>query len=145
MNFSGGAYGHPCAQEGGESSSTDDMASSSNRNGTSKHRSEFVIARPTQRPESGDSEAKQPRIDGWKSSLWPTTYVNLTAPKDATGESSTSATASSSSISVSSREEDSTNTGSTGEESAKIEKKSLKSTDLLGFFKRKRSDGTCRA
>lgn len=141
MNFGVCAYERPRVQEGGESSSTnisgDEIASSSNGIG-SKRRSELVIPHTTLRPESGDSATKQSRIDGWKPNFWPTTLANSIAPKVLKNGAST--TASSSSISSSSPEEDSVKR-EWEEELLKVEKKSRKSSDLLGFFKRKRSEG----
>ncbi|KAF8810155.1 hypothetical protein BYT27DRAFT_7092656 [Phlegmacium glaucopus] len=143
------AYGRP-REDGGGSSPTnmsgEDIVSSNNGQGNgisgSKRRSELVIPNTTLRPESRDSAAKQPRIDGWKPNFWPPTLAPR-AMKGATSGSSASTTASSSSISSSSPEEDLGHTSAMQEwqqELAKIEVKTRKSTDFLGFFKRKRSD-----
>ena len=142
MNFAGGTYGRPRVQEGGESStniSGDDIGPSGSSHGCiSKRRSELVVLGPLPRPDSRDLPAQQPRIDGWKPNFWPTNRANCSnapGPKVLKNASS-----SSSSNSSSGREE---NEGLRGweEELARIEKKSRKSSDLLGFFKRKRSEG----
>jgi hypothetical protein len=140
MNFAGGTYGHSHVQEGGESSTSnvsgEDIGSSSGH--SSKRRSEFVIPCTTLRPDSRETAAKQPRIDSWKPHFWPN-RVNSTSPR-LKNTSSASTTASSSSNSNSSPEEDA-QLREWREELEKIEKKSRKSSDLLGFFKRKRSEG----
>lgn len=134
VNFAGGVYGRPRVQEGGKSSPTnisgEDVAPSSKHLGTgpssSKRHSELVPPLESPRPESRESAAKQPRTDGWKPNFWPTTFA---------------------SISSSSPEEDVGRTGSMQEweqQLVKIELKSRKSSDFLGFFKRKRSEGPSR-
>jgi hypothetical protein len=140
VNFAGG-YGRPRVQESGESSSANisgddiDIGSSSGHGCVSKRRSELVIPSTSLRPESRDSPVKQPRIDGWKPNFWPTNRANyLNAPRAFT-------TASSSSNSSGSDREENTGLREWEEELTKIEKKSRKSSDLLGFFKRKRSEG----
>ena len=138
MNFAGGTYGHSHVQEGGESSTTNisgEVVGLSSGH-SSKRRSELVIPSTTLRPETA---AKQPRIDSWKPHFWPTNRVNSTSPR-LKNTSSASTTPSSSSNSNSSPEEDA-QLREWQEELEKIEKKSRKSSDLLGFFKRKRSEG----
>jgi hypothetical protein len=97
-----------------------------------------VIPSTTQRPESRDSPTKQPRIDGWKPNFWPTSRANGSNPPRVL--KSASVTTSSSSNSSSGREED-TGLREWEEEMTKVDKKGRKSSDLLGFFKRKRSEG----
>lgn len=146
MNFTGGTYGHSRVQEGGESSTTnisgEDIGSSSGHGYSSKRRSEFVIPSTTLRPDSREMAAKQPRIDGWKPHFWPTNRANYPiSPRVLKNASSTSTTASSSSNSNSSSPEEDSELREWKEELEKVEKKSRKSSDLLGFFKRKRSEG----
>lgn len=129
-NFTGGEYVRPHDQEDQSSSniSGEDMPAGSG----SKRRSEL-------RPESRDSLAKQPRIDGWKPNFWPTTLASSISPKVIKGATSSESTTASSS-SLSSPEEDPGHIGlmrEWGGELTKIEKKSRKTSDLLGFFKRK--------
>jgi len=141
MNFAGGTYERPRVQESGESTtiSGDDIRSSSGHGSVSKRRSELVIPSTTQRPESRDSPTKQPRMDGWKPNFWPTNRANGSNPPRVL--KSASITTSSSSNSSSGREEDA-GLQEWEEELTKIDKKcSRKSSDLLGFFKRKRSEG----
>ena len=139
MNFAGGAYGHSHAQEGGESStaniSREDIGPSGGH--SSKRRSELVIPNTTLRPDSRETAAKQPRLDGWKPHFWPTNRANVSVSPRLKNANSVSTTPSSSS---SGPEEDS-GLREWQEEMEKIEKKSRKSSDLLGFFKRKRSEG----
>jgi hypothetical protein len=133
VNFAGGTYGSR-VHDGGESSTTNisgEEIGSSNGYG-SKRRSELVITNTTLRPDGRELAAKQPRIDGWKPHFWPTN-ISPRVLKNA----STSAPASNSN---SSPEEDA-ELREWKEELEKIEKKSRKSSDLLGFFKRKRSEG----
>ena len=142
MNFTGGTYGHSRVQEGGESSTTnisgEDIGSSSGHGYSSKRRSELVVPSTTLRPDSREMAAKQPRIDGWKPHFWPTNRANGSiSPRVLKNASSASPTASSSS---SSPEEDA-GLREWKEELEKTEKKSRKSNDILGFFKRKRSEG----
>ena len=117
------------------------MGSSSGQGYSSKRRSELMVPDSTLRPDSRELTSKQPRTDGWKPHFWPTNRANCPIPprvlKDA---SSTSMTASSLSNSNSSPEEDA-GLREWREELEKTEKKSRKSSDLLGFFKRKRSEG----
>ena len=142
VNFAGGTYGHSHAQEGGESStaniSGEDIGSSSGHG--SKRRSELVTPSTTLRPDSREAAAKQPRLDGWKPHFWPTNRVNNSISPRLKNASSTSTTASSSSNSNSGPEEDG-GLREWQEELEKNEKKSRKPSDLLGFFKRKRSEG----
>ena len=139
MNFAGGTYGHSHVQEGSDSLTTnisgEDIGSSSGH--SSKRRSELVIPSTTLRPDSRETAAKQPRLDGWKPHFWPTNLVNSSISPRLKNASSASTTASSSSNSP---EEDG-GLREWQEELEKIEKKSRKSSDLLGFFKRKRSEG----
>ena len=146
VNFAGGAYGRPRIQESGESSSAnisgDDIGSSSDHGCVSKRRSELVIPSTSLRPESRHSPVKQPRIDGWKPNFWPTNRASyLNTPRVLKNASSASMTASSSSNSSGSDREENTGLREWEEELTKVEKKSRKSSDLLGFFKRKRSEG----
>jgi hypothetical protein len=142
MNFAGGTYGHSRVQEGGESSTTnisgEDIGPSSGH--SSKRRSELVIPSTTLRSDSRETAAKQQRIDNWKPHFWPTNRVNGSVSPRLKNESSASTTASSSSTSNSTSPEEDARRG-WQEELEKIEKKSRKSSDLLGFFKRKRSEG----
>ena len=139
MNFTGGTYGHSRVQEGGESPPTnksgEDTGPSSGHG--SKRRSELVIPSTALRPDSRETAAKQPRLDGWKPHFWPTNRINYSISPKLKNANSASTTPSSSS---SSPEEDS-GLREWQEELEKIEKKSRMSSDLLGFFKRKRSEG----
>jgi hypothetical protein len=136
MNFT---YGHPRAQEGGESSTTvisgKDIGPSSGH--SSKRRSELVIPNTTLRPDSRETAAKQPRLEGWKPHFWPTNRINISVSPKVKNANSASTTPSSSSSSP----EENSALREWQEELEKIEKKSRKSSDLLGFFKRKRSEG----
>lgn len=139
MNFAGSTYGHSRVQEGGESPTTnisgEDIGPSNGH--SSKRRSELVIPSMTLRPDSRETAAKQPRLDGWKPHFWPTNRINYSISPKLKNANSASTTPSSSS---SSPEEDE-GLREWQEELEKIEKKSRKSSDLLGFFKRKRSEG----
>jgi len=138
MNFAGGTYGHSRVQEGGELPTTnisgEEIGPSSGH--SSKRRSELVIPSMTLRPGSRETAAKQPRLDGWKPHFWPTNRINYSISPKLKNANSASTTPGSSS----STEEDSV-LREWQEELEKIEKKSRKSSDLLGFFKRKRSEG----
>lgn len=136
MNFAGSTYGHSCVQEGESPTniSGEDIGPSSGH--SSKRRSELVIPSTTLRPDSGEMAAKQPRLDGWKPHFWPTNRTNCSISPKLKNANSASTTPSSSS----SPEEDSV-LREWQEELEKIEKKSRLSSDLLGFFKRKRSEG----
>ena len=137
MNFAGSTYGHSRVKEGSESPtnlSGEDIGPSSGH--SSKRRSELVIPCATLRPDSGETAAKQPRLDGWKPHFWPTNRINYSISPKLKNANSASTTPSSSS----SPEEDSA-LREWQEELEKIEKKSRLSSDLLGFFKRKRSEG----
>lgn len=144
MNFAGGAYRRPRGDGSGSSTniSGEDIASGSNDQGV-KRRSELVIPHTTLRPESRDSATKTPRIDGWKPNFWPTTLAPR-GMKGATSGSSACTTASSSSTSGSSPEEDLGRISSMQEWQEELAVKSRKPSDFLGFFKRKRSEGSSR-
>ncbi|PPQ77592.1 hypothetical protein CVT25_011384 [Psilocybe cyanescens] len=159
VNFAGGAYGRPRGPEG-ETFGQPSMGSSSGAgpgsgptSTSTKRRSEVVVMR-TQRPDSkrgvggflsGNGSGKLS-----STSFWSTVHSNGVAPrvKVAPSGSSTSTTASSSSVSSSSHggdSETSEHMREWEEELAKIEVKSRRSSDLLGFSgKRKRSAGAPR-
>lgn len=161
VNFAGGAYGRPRGQEGemfGQTSLSGGSLNAGNGSAdpSTKRRSEFVVSR-TQRPDS--SHKRLAGGGGFLSgngsgkvssnSFWSTVHSNGVAPrmKGAPSGSSTSTTASSSSVSSSSHgdSEASDHMREWEEELAKIEVKSRRSSDLLGFSgKRKRTAGTPR-
>ena len=114
----------------------------SSSDGISKRRSELVLPSTTPWPESRDSLAKQPRNDGWKPNFWPSNRANCSnAPIVLKNTSNSMTPSSSSNSSPRSGGEEETGLREWEEELMKIEKKSRKSSDLLGFFKRKRSQG----
>jgi len=133
MNFAGRPR-----DQGGESPG--EIGSSSDVGFISKRRSELVLPGTTLRPESRDSPTQQPRNDGWKPNFWPSNRANCSnAPRVLKNTSNTASSSSNSSHRSGGEEE--TGLREWEEELMKIEKKSRKSSDLLGFFKRKRSEG----
>ncbi|KDR81810.1 hypothetical protein GALMADRAFT_152624 [Galerina marginata CBS 339.88] len=162
VNFAGGAYGRPRGQEGealGQtSSSTGTVVGGGSIPAAAKRRSELVVLRTT-RPDSSHSVSKQTRgglLSGngpgkaSSNSFWSTVHSNGVAPrmKGAPSGSSTSTTGSSSSVSSSSHgneSDPSDHMREWEEELARIEVRSRRSSDLLGFSgKRKRSAGAPR-
>ncbi|KAF9566266.1 hypothetical protein CPC08DRAFT_657891 [Agrocybe pediades] len=159
VNFAGGAYGRSREQEGEMSTpvvgSVGASSSASMNGATGKRRSEVVVMRSSSRPDSSHSSIKRSggglgflsgngagRVSS--SSFWSTVHSNGSAPriKGAPSASSTSTTASSSSVSSSSHgaESDvSEHMREWEEELARIEVRSRRSSDMLGFSgKRKR-------
>ena len=146
MKFAGGTYGHLNVQEGDELStrniSGEDIGSSSGQGYSSKRRSELMVPDSTLQPDSRELASKQPRTDGWKPHFWPTNRANYPiSTRVLKNASSASTTAGSLSNSNSSSPEEDAGLREWREELEKTEKKSRKSSDLLGFFKRKRSEG----
>ncbi|KAH9484049.1 hypothetical protein JR316_0003528 [Psilocybe cubensis] len=158
VNFAGGAYGRP--PRGQEGEATFGQASLGNGVGTgsgsglgstsTKRRSDVVVMRTTQRPDSkrgflsGNGNGKLS-----STSFWSTVHSNGVAPrvKAAPSGSSTSTTASSSSVSSSSHggdSETSEHMREWEEELAKIEVKSRRSSDLLGFSGKRKRPGVAR-
>ncbi|KIM49441.1 hypothetical protein M413DRAFT_438626 [Hebeloma cylindrosporum] len=151
VNFAGGAYERPRGQDGEASghangSEGNGEGSSNSTGAAAKRRSDGVIMRSTRPDRNG-------LIGGGKNSMsfWSTVHSNGVSPprvKGVPSGNSTSTTASSSSVSSSSHggeSDKSDHMKEWEEELARIEMRSRRSSDLLGFSgKRKRSTGVPR-